>query len=82
MTRNVTKDDRSDEDEYEDHVDLGSDFPEGIDKDPKDPEGEEASGKILEQGLSDEQGMDYDQWHSPWPWFSSMPAQTQLTQLL
>ena len=27
---------------------------------PEDPEGEEASDKILEQGLSDEQGLDYD----------------------
>ena len=45
--------------------------------DPKDPEGEKASDEILEQRLSDEQGMDYDQWHSPRLRFSSTPAQTQ-----
>jgi hypothetical protein len=65
VKRDVAEDDRSDEDEYEDRVDLGSDLPEGIERDPEDPEGEEASDEILEQGLSNERGMDYDRRHSP-----------------
>ena len=60
MTRDVTKDDRSDEDEYEDHVHPGIDLPEGVLRYLEDSEGEDALDEIPEQGLSDEWDMDYD----------------------
>ena len=77
MTRDIAKDDRSDEDEDEDHVHQGNNFPEGVLRDPEDSEVEEALDEIPEQGLSDKWDMDYDQWHSPQSQLSSTPAQIQ-----